>query len=141
MSPQASSDPLTRAAASPNASESSSARCAGNIGPQQRRKRLVIGWVGFAVCTLADTLLALDDAPRIWRVPLIVPWWTATLGVLQARSNVCVALAARGLRQLDGAPEPQPSAELTLVRKEARRIHARALLLALSLTALSLLIP
>jgi hypothetical protein len=74
-------------------------------------------------------------------LPLVVPWWAGALGVLQARSNVCVALAARGLRQLDSAPEPQPAAELTRVRQEARRIHVRALLMALALTVVSLLIP
>jgi hypothetical protein len=141
MLQQASPDPSADAAPSPGTRRSSEARCAGNLGPKQRRQRFVIGWVGLAVCTLAVTLLALDGAPRLWRLPLIVPWWIAALGVLQARSNVCVALAARGLQQLDRAPEPQPHAELTLVRQEARRIHVRALLMALSLTVVSLLIP
>jgi hypothetical protein len=86
-------------------------------------------------------LLALERAPRLWRVPLILSWWTAALGVLQARSNVWVALAARGQRNLDAQPEPQPTEELGPVRREARRIHVRALLLACSFTALSLLIP
>lgn len=135
------SEPLPEVVSSTSTETPSVARCPGNLGPKERRKRLILGGVGLAVCTLAVTLLALDGAPRIWRLALVVPWWTAALGILQARSNVCVALAARGLRQLDRAPEAQPAAELALVRQEARRIHVRALLLAVSLTAVSLLVP
>jgi hypothetical protein len=51
-----------------------------------------------------------------------------------------VALASRGVRNLDGQQEPQPTAELAAVRKEAQRVHLRALLTALVLTALCLLI-
>jgi len=93
--------------------------------------------VGFAVCALASAVLILDRAPRLWRLLLVLPWWTACLGIFQARSHVCVALAARGLRNLQGRQEPQPSAELAAVRREAYRVHVRALVSSVVLALLT----
>ena len=112
-----------------------------NIGARERRKRLVVGLVGLSVCVLASLLLIVDHAPRGWRLMLVLPWWTACLGIFQARAQVCVALAARGLRNLDGQQEPQPAAELEAVRREARRVHVRSLLAAALLTLLSIAWP
>lgn len=114
--------------------------CPPNIGPAERRKRLIVGVVALGVCVVAALLLSLDGAPRYWRLLLFLPFWTAALGIFQARANVCVALAARGTRNLDGQQEPQPAAELAAVRQEARRVHVRALLTALVLTAACFLI-
>ncbi len=110
--------------------------CPPNIGPAERRKRLIVAVAALAVCVGAALLLSLDGAPRYWRLLLFLPFWTAALGLFQARASVCVALAARGVRNLDGRQEPQPEAELAAVRKEAFRVHVRALLTALVLTAL-----
>ena len=115
--------------------------CAANIGPAERRKRLTVGLIALAVCTLASVLLSVDGAPRWWRLGLALPWWTAALGIFQARAQVCVAFAARGVRKLGSEQEPQPTSELDAVRREARRVHLRALLAALVLTALSVAWP
>lgn len=110
--------------------------CPPNIGPAERRKRLIVGVAALVVCVGAALLLSLDGAPRYWRLLLFLPLWTAALGIFQARANVCVAFAARGVRNLDGRQEAQPAAELAAVRKEARSVHVRALLTAVVLTAL-----
>lgn len=110
--------------------------CPANIGPAERRKRLIVGAAALCVCVVAALLLSLEGAPRYWRLLLFLPFWTAALGIFQARANVCVAFAARGVRNLGGKPEPQPAAELAAVRKEARRVHVRSLLTAVVLTAL-----
>jgi len=112
-----------------------------NIGPAERRKRLTVGLIAMAVCTLASVLMIADGTPRWWRLSLVLPWWTAALGIFQARAQVCVAFAARGVRKLAGEREPQPPAELDAVRREARRVHLRALLAAVVLTALSVAWP
>jgi len=119
----------------------SSEQCAANIGPAERRKRLTVGLIALSVCTLATVLLIADGAPRWWRLSLALPWWTAALGIFQARARVCVALAARGARKLGGEQEPQPPGELDAVRREARRVHLRALFAAVLLTALSVAWP
>jgi hypothetical protein len=110
--------------------------CPANIGPAERRKRWVVGVVAVTVCVTAAVLLSLNGASRYWRLLLFLPLWTAALGIFQARAQVCVAFAARGVRNLDGKQEAQPAAELAAVRREARRVHVRALLTALVLTAL-----
>ena len=115
--------------------------CAPNIGPAERRKRWLVGVVGLAVCALASVALIADGAPRLWRAILVLPWWTACLGIFQARARVCVALAARGVRNLDGQQEPQPVVELDAVRREARRVHVRSLLTAVLLTLLTIAWP
>lgn len=109
--------------------------CPPNIGPAERRKRLVVGVAALIVCVGAALLLSLDGAPRYWRLLLFLPLWTAALGIFQARAQVCVAFAARGVRKLGDEQEQQPAAELAAVRREARRVHVRALLTALALTA------
>jgi hypothetical protein len=110
--------------------------CPPNIGPAERRKRLMVGVGAMLVCVVAALLLSLNGAPRSWRLLLFLPFWTAALGIFQARAQVCVAFAARGVRNLDGKLEQQPESELAAVRKESRRVHVRALLTALVLTAL-----
>jgi hypothetical protein len=85
--------------------------------------------------------LIADGAPRWWRLGLVLPWWTAALGIFQARAQVCVAFAARGVRQLGSEREAQPPGELDAVRREARRVHLRSLLAAVLLTTLTLAWP
>lgn len=109
--------------------------CPPNIGPAERRKRIVVGVAALVVCVAAALWLSLNGAPRYWRLLLFLPFWTAALGIFQARASVCVAFAARGVRNLDGTSEPQPAEERSAVEKEARRIHLRALLAAVVLTA------
>ena len=121
----------------PQTQSPSADSCAPNIGGKERRKRLVLGIVGLSVCVLASALLIVDHAPRSWRLLLVLPWWTACLGIFQARAQVCVALAARGVRNLDGQEQAQPAAELLAVRREARRVHVRSLLAAVLLTLLA----
>jgi hypothetical protein len=113
--------------------------CPPNIGPAERRKRLVVGVVAMLVCVGAALLLSLDGAPRSWRLLLFLPFWTAALGIFQARAQVCVAFAARGVRNLDGKLEQQPESELAAVRRESRRVHVRAAVTAVVLTSLCVL--
>ena len=50
-------------------------------------------------------------------------------------------LAARGVRNLDAGDEAiEDSAAITLLRRMAKEIHVRALLLALALTLLAVLV-
>jgi hypothetical protein len=122
------------------ASATEPAACAANIGPRGRQQRMRVGLVGVAVSALA-TLVLLASAAPVWLVALVViPWWVSGLGIFQAREQTCVALAARGQRDLDGGPEPLPGPEHESIRRQARRVHAQALGFAVALTALSLLL-
>ena len=107
--------------------------CTPNIGPRERRKRLVAGIVMsvITVCLAAGLILA--GLPRLWRMLTIVPAWIGALGLFQVRENTCVALAARGLRNLDAGDERiVDPIELHHVRQQSRRVHVQAALLAVA---------
>jgi hypothetical protein len=79
--------------------------CLPNIGPRQRRRRLVLAGV-WATIALAVALFAvLPHLDRVWRLAVFPPTWIAVLCYLEARHHTCVVLAARGLRNLDAGNE------------------------------------
>ena len=93
------------------------------------------------VCVAAVLILA--GLPRVWRLLTIVPAWIAGLGLFQVRENTCVALAARGLRNMDAGDEPiTDPIELHKVREQSRSVHIQAALLALAVaTFFTLFVP
>jgi hypothetical protein len=69
-----------------------------------------------------------------------VLWGLGALGIFQAKERVCVALAARGERSLDGVVEPLPDAERDAIRRQATSVYIRSFLTAAALTLASLLV-
>ncbi len=59
----------------------------GNLGPTERRKRLVVGvvFLGASAAFVAYSLITGQD--RTWRLVLFVPLMFGLLGLLQARGN------------------------------------------------------
>lgn len=113
--------------------------CVANIGKAGRRQRLLIGLVGLGACSLASLWLVFDGAPMGWRLALFAPWWISMLGVFQAKEQTCVALAGRGLREIEGGEsEAIPASELVAVRRQARRVYLHSFIAALLVTAVSL---
>jgi len=116
--------------------------CVANIGPTERRRRLVGGVSMLAVTVAAAGFLLWFDAPRLWRVSLFVPAWLGALGVFQVRAKTCVALAGRGLRNMDAGDEAiTDPRELAQVRSQSRQVHVRAVLIAALVTTLIVLLP
>ena len=58
-----------------------------NIGAGGRRKRLIFGLVALGVGAVIAVLLVAIGAPRIWRLPLILVFYVAALGIFQARDK------------------------------------------------------
>ena len=58
-----------------------------NIGPRAIRLRRRAGYAGAAIALALLILLLVFDAPRLWRLVLLAPLFTATLGFLQAREK------------------------------------------------------
>ena len=113
-----------------------------NIGPGERRKRRVMGFAALvAGAGLAFALVAFG-APWWTRGVVFFPVWIAALGLLQAREQTCVALAARGVRNMDNGEEPiEDEAAARLLREKARRINRRAMLVAAIVTLVALAFP
>lgn len=117
--------------------------CTPNIGPKERRKRLVAGVVMSAITLCVAAALILAGLPRAWRLLTAVPAWIAALGFFQVRENTCVALAARGLRNMDAGDERiSDPIELLRVRQQSRSVHVQAALFALAVAVFfTLLVP
>lgn len=61
--------------------------CIPNIGPRERRKRMLFGLLALVLSlTLLAALVALD-AGRWWRLGLFVPLLLSMLGLFQAREK------------------------------------------------------
>jgi hypothetical protein len=55
-----------------------------NIGPKERRKRLVSGLVLLATSGIIAAAMMAGSISRGWRMLLFLPLWAAALGVFQA---------------------------------------------------------
>jgi hypothetical protein len=58
-----------------------------NIGPRERRRRLILGVVTLAVGVAAVAALIIGGAGRGWIVLAVVPFWVGALGLVQARER------------------------------------------------------
>jgi len=116
--------------------------CIPNIGPRERQRRLIVGIVMFAIAALVAVGLILGGAPRAWRVFVLFPTWVGAIGVMQVKEKTCVALAARGLRNMDAGDEKIVDAiELDHVRAQSRKVHIQSAVLALVLTTIVVAVP
>jgi hypothetical protein len=61
--------------------------CIANIGPRERRKRLVIGIVGLGVSAAAAVALVAGGVGVWWRAVLFLPLMVAALGFFQWREQ------------------------------------------------------
>ncbi|MBV9209623.1 MAG: hypothetical protein JOZ52_03285 [Acidobacteria bacterium] len=113
-----------------------------NIGARERRKRRLLGFVCLAVGVATAFVLVVYNAPRWSRAVIFFPIWIGGLGLMQARDRVCIALAARGMRNMDAGEEPLEDKNLAeQLRRKARVINRRALVTAIAITILALAFP
>jgi hypothetical protein len=61
--------------------------CIPNIGPRERRRRLIVGIAMFAIAGTVAALLVAAGAPRAWRVFVLFPAWVGSIGVFQAKEE------------------------------------------------------
>lgn len=115
---------------------------ASNIGVREQRKRRLLGVVALTVGVGVAFLLVVLDAPRWSRAVVFFPIWLAGLGLLQAREKTCIALAARGVCNLDAGEQPLEDENLVeQLREKSRRINRRAVTTAAVITILTLVFP
>jgi hypothetical protein len=113
-----------------------------NIGERERRKRRLLGIVALTVGVAASFVLVASRAPRPLRLVVFPPVWIAGLGLLQSREKTCIALAARGTRNMDSGEEKIEDASLIeSLRAKSRRINRRALTTAAVVTLVTLAFP
>jgi hypothetical protein len=115
---------------------------AANIGPRERRKRRLLGIVSLTVAVGVAFVLVSFGAPRWSRLLVFFPLWMAGLGLLQARDKTCIALAARGVCNMDAGEETiNDKALAARLREKAAAVHKRALMVAAAITVVVLVFP
>jgi hypothetical protein len=120
----------------------SQAACIPNIGPHERKKRLLIGSVILAAAAVIAASLAFSPIDKAWRLLAFVPFWAGATSLFQVYEKTCVALASRGVKNLDTAEERiTDSEELRQVKRQARRVRLEGLAVAALLTVVVLAIP
>ncbi|HMF57583.1 MAG TPA: hypothetical protein VK619_14670 [Pyrinomonadaceae bacterium] len=113
-----------------------------NIGPREQRKRSVMGFAALMAGVCLAFALVVMNAPRWSRVSLFFPIWIAALGLFQAREKTCIAMAARGMRNMDEGEETvEDRDEAEGLRMNARRINMRAFVIAIVVTLVALAFP
>jgi hypothetical protein len=116
--------------------------CVANIGPRGRQQRMRMGLRWLAIGGGAAGALALTGLPRWLRLGLFGPFAFGAMGVFQAREQTCVALAARGARDMDsGREQVDDPAATRQINQQARKVFAQSFLGAALLTALALALP
>ena len=58
-----------------------------NIGPRERRKRLVYGIVALAASVVISFLFVFYRVPPVFRLTLFVPLFVGSMGFFQARDR------------------------------------------------------
>lgn len=113
-----------------------------NLGPREITKRRLLGLVSLAVGVGLAFVLFVLGMPRLTRLVVFFPIWMAGLGLFQAREKTCIALAARGLCNMDqGEVQIEDKATVAALRAKARRINQRALITAAIVTLVTLVFP
>jgi len=68
-----------------------------NIGPAERARRRQTGYVALLTAVILMVTLVWVDAPRAWRLLLILPVSGAAIGFLQDRFHFCIGFGLKGL--------------------------------------------
>ncbi|MEJ7709616.1 MAG: hypothetical protein WKF84_07085 [Pyrinomonadaceae bacterium] len=113
-----------------------------NIGARESRKRRLMGIAALASGVGLAFVIVATEVPRAYRLLVFIPFWIACLGMLQSRAQVCIALSARGLRNMDTGDEKiQDQSLKESLRAKSKQINRRALITAAAITLVVLLFP
>jgi len=72
---------------SPTEEEQIGEVCIANISPLERQKRLRFGLIQFAITLVILAVLVALHVNPLWRLPLLLLFWTAAIGYFQARDK------------------------------------------------------
>jgi len=112
-----------------------------NIGGREISKRLWVAIAALVICVAIETGFVVADASRWWRLGLLPLIYISILGFLQARTNVCVRNAVRGIRNMGtGDAAVEDEGERNALRGRGLTIIAQAIAGALIIAAILVLL-
>jgi hypothetical protein len=116
-----------------------------NINRTEINKRQKLGYIGLTVFILGLIMLTLLTDVRWVRIILILPAILSVSGFLQARNKFCVGYAGAGMQNAgEGSAEASKitnAAALAADKHKSSKMNRQTLLIAVVVTALTLLIP
>ncbi|HTA92187.1 MAG TPA: hypothetical protein VK745_21555 [Polyangiaceae bacterium] len=116
--------------------------CIPNIGPRQRRQRVLGGVIGLVLGVAISALLLATGVARPYRAAVFLPFFVGMTGFFQAREKTCVALVAKKARNMDLGDEPvSDESEMQQLRAQAKKVYVQSLLSAALLSALVVMLP
>ena len=116
-----------------------------NIGPAERRKRALGGWLGLGVTIVTLVLFVVFQVPDPWRILIALPVGLSANGFLQSAMHFCVGFSMRGLYNMG----EQLGTEETVMGAEMRRADQRkglqiigySMLISAAVVVLAVLLP
>jgi len=113
-----------------------------NIGLAERRKRHRAGIAALAIGLLVVLAAWRMDLHVAVRAASAALFFVGFVGIFQARAHTCVALASRGVRDMDEGPERIDDAgELAALRAQSRRVLVQSLVATVLLMAAVIALP
>lgn len=97
-----------------------------NIGPGERRQRLIFGVVLIQLSIVAWALLLAFELDQAWRLLLVIPLWLGFMGIGQAHYQICVGFDFVG--KIDPAVAGDVAGHETPEFKRALRMRSLKLL-------------
>lgn len=91
-----------------------------NLGPDEIRRRMRIGYLGTVMTFLVFLVLEITDAPRGYRVFIFPTLFYALSGFLQARHRFCYVYGWKGLFSMTGRKQFHRVEESESLRKDRR---------------------
>jgi hypothetical protein len=115
--------------------------CFVNIGPKERQKRLLAGGLSLAVGLGLFIILQAFATPW-WTSVITFPFFfAAAMGFFQWHDKTCVALVAKGVRNLDDGNEAITDAEMKAgLEQQAKRVRMKSVLVSLGATAIAVVL-
>ena len=114
-----------------------------NLGPEEIRRRMNIGWLGVTLTFLVVIVLEIFDASRIYRIIVLPTIGVALSGFLQARHRFCYLYGWRGVFSIAGRKKFEKvsgNADLKKDRNTAIQIVVMMLVGSILLTAVYMVI-
>ncbi len=116
--------------------EEQATACIANIGPGERRKRTRFGVAGTIVTAAIAGAMVMYGAPLWMKALLFVPALGTAISFFQVTEQTCVALARRGVSNMDDGERPIEDADIKdAIARQVRRVYMKSAVTALLVTA------
>ncbi len=115
--------------------------CAINIGPKERRKRLIVGVLAFAAASGLALWFSAQETSRLWRLMVFAPFFFSMICLFQVKEKICVLLAAQGSQNFDqGTERVKDFLIANQLRYQAKKVYVESLVASVLLTLLCLFV-